>query len=113
MQQVYKACERRNLPPPSAAVAASTRNSSKVSRLLSCATTPTIAVATLGATAAPFTSLRLCVIVHQTHPSRTPAAQRNGQDDACAQGVVLLTQRDCRRNTCLQIQHSHTVISAI
>lgn len=113
MQQVYKACERRNLPPPSATVAASTRNASEVSQLLSCATTPNIAVATLSATAAPFTSLWLCVIVHQTHPSRSPGAQRNGQDDACAQGVVLLTQRDCRRNTCLQIRHGHTVISAI
>lgn len=96
---------QKSLAPPSAAVAASARNASEVSWLLSWATTPNIAVATLGATAALFTSLRLCVITHQTRPSRSPVAQRDGQDDACAQGVVVLTQTVCRRNTCLQSQH--------
>lgn len=96
---------KKSPAPPSTAVAASTRNASEVSRLLSWGTTPNVAVATLGATAALFTSLRLCVITHQTRPSRSPGAQRDGQDDARTQGVVVLTQTVCRRNTCLQSQH--------
>lgn len=57
-------------------------------------------MATLSATAA---SLRLCGFVQSTHLSRSPGAQRDGPDDLCAQGAILLTQTVHRWNTCLQI----------